>query len=325
MKKYILISPGGETSKYMLSDLKTCNIDKFQYIDSAYKFQNKLQEKLFWLYYKINARISLPFGFVWNKVFTISHIDFKKEDEYFIILGNGNFNYYNSIYLNKLKEKYNIHYIVYFIDPLSGLMSKYMKRNIFNLNVDQLYTFDYADSIKRKMKHTMCLYSKCKMEEGSNNKKVFFLGTNKKGRVDIINRVAEMFDYKKIDYDFRIVNVPIEKQLNNKIKYNVRMKYLDMLQEIQNCNCIFEVLQQGQTGVTLRYYEAVVYNKKLITNNKIVENLSFYNPEYIQIYENIEDIDVEWIKKDIDVSYDYHGEYSPVNFIYEIMNDRCGE
>lgn len=40
------------------------------------------------------------------------------------------------------------------------------------------------------------------------------------------------------------------------------MPYEKLLMLTQLSNCIFDMTQVGQTGVTFRYYEAVVYNKK---------------------------------------------------------------
>lgn len=79
-----------------------------------------------------------------------------------------------------------------------------------------------------------------------------------------------------------------------------------------------ENVQPGQSGVTLRYYEAIVYNKKLLTNNKFVKRLPFYNPKFMYIYEKVEDIDIEWIKKEEMVDYKYNDEFSPVKLIEDI-------
>lgn len=53
------------------------------------------------------------------------------------------------------------------------------------------------------------------------------------------------------------------------------MPYEKLLMLTQLSNCIFDMTQVGQTGVTFRYYEAVVYNKKLLTNNREIFNMPF--------------------------------------------------
>lgn len=320
MRKYIFISPGSETSRQMLLDVEKYKSEDFQFIKCAYSFRNKIQKKLFEIYFKINARISLPFNFIWKSAYSIFQIDFSKEIEYYIILGNGDFNYYRSKELNKLKEQYNIHYIVYLIDPLSGLMSEFMRKNIFSLKTDCIYTFDYWDAKKMDAIHTMNLYSKKDIARPDNIYKnsVYFVGTNKKNRVESIHKIWDRFQKAELKCKFNIVNVRTKQQTRDGINYNIRNSYDKVLEELQEYECILEVLQEGQSGVTLRYYEAIAYNKKLITNNQLVRKLPFYHPSYMYVYEKIEDIDLEWIKTDVNVDYGYNNEFSPINFIQEI-------
>ena len=50
----------------------------------------------------------------------------------------------------------------------------------------------------------------------------------------------------------------------------------------------------------------------------MVKNLPYYNPEYMFIFTNIEDIDINWIKQDVVVDYEYQDDFSPINFLEEI-------
>jgi hypothetical protein len=51
---------------------------------------------------------------------------------------------------------------------------------------------------------------------------------------------------------------------------------------------ILEIMQEGQVGMTLRSLEALVLNKKLITNNINIVNDELYHPNnvYILGYDN---------------------------------------
>lgn len=72
---------------------------------------------------------------------------------------------------------------------------------------------------------------------------------------------------------------------------------------------------EGQRGTSLRYMEAVCYNKKLLTNNDDVVTYPFYDPRYMKIFHTLTDIDLDWLKMDIDVEYHYNGEFSPIRLI----------
>ena len=154
---------------------------------------------------------------------------------------------------------------------------------------------------------------------------VYFAGTNKQNRIDKIHKVYDYFIKNNIICDFHVTNVPIELMKKRNIIYNKFQTYDDILSSMQECECILEIVQPGQTGVTLRYYEAIAYNKRLITNNTMVKNLPYYNPEYMFIFTNIEDIDINWIKQDVVVDYEYQDDvgmniddFSPINFLEEI-------
>ncbi len=100
--------------------------------------------------------------------------------------------------------------------------------------------------------------------------------------------------------------------------FNQYIQYDEVLKKVRACDCILEIVQDRQNGLTFRDYEAICYNKKLLTNNKAVLQMKEYNPEFIQYFQNIKDIDFSFVNKKIDVDYHYSGEYSPRNLIKKI-------
>ncbi len=60
--------------------------------------------------------------------------------------------------------------------------------------------------------------------------------------------------------------------------------YLDYLSLLINSKCIVDIVVDGQSGLTLRPLEALFFDKKLITNNKYLRYMSFYDPANIFIY-----------------------------------------
>lgn len=94
--------------------------------------------------------------------------------------------------------------------------------------------------------------------------------------------------------------------------------YEEVISDVLSTNCILEFVAKGQKAQTARYYEAVCYNKKLLTNNPSVKDLQFYDPRYIQYFETIDDIDFAWIKKKEKVDYHYNGEFSPIHALEKL-------
>ena len=63
---------------------------------------------------------------------------------------------------------------------------------------------------------------------------------------------------------------------------------------------IFDYLQDDQTGLSLRPFESIFFNKKLITNNSNIKNYDFYRKENIFIL-NYDDISM--LKSFVDSDY----------------------
>jgi hypothetical protein len=69
------------------------------------------------------------------------------------------------------------------------------------------------------------------------------------------------------------------------IQYTPRVTYQEMLDEASYCNVLLDVTKPGQTGLSLRPFEALGLNKKLITTNAAIRDYEFYDPANIMIVE----------------------------------------
>lgn len=145
---------------------------------------------------------------------------------------------------------------------------------------------------------------------------VMFVGLAK-DRLDTLHRAYRRFTEAGLKCDFYITGVPAEKRLTNTdIEYADRpMSYREMLYRTKNSRCLLEVTQGGSDGYTSRFFEALCYNKLLITDNKRVSETKFYNPEFIQLYSSPDEIDTSFIKDDSRVNYNYQDEYSPIRML----------
>ncbi len=93
--------------------------------------------------------------------------------------------------------------------------------------------------------------------------------------------------------------------------------YEEILKNVANCNTIIEILQEGQSGASLRYFEAVCYNKKLLTNNPNIVNFPFYDKRYMRIFRDAKEIDPEWVCQRVSIDYHYGNEFSPKKILDE--------
>ena len=105
------------------------------------------------------------------------------------------------------------------------------------------------------------------------------------------------------------------------------MSYDDMLKKTLKANVILDIVK-GTAPITLRTYEAVVYNKKLLTNNPNILEFKYFDNDNIRYFEKTENIDYTWIKDLRRPNYKYRGEFSPVNILWGenlLLNNNTGK
>lgn len=108
---------------------------------------------------------------------------------------------------------------------------------------------------------------------------VFFVGSNK-GRIDTIHKIYKICKSNGLDCDFHIMNVPPEKEYyKDDISYNSPIPYSEVLERSSKTKCILNVVQDSGEGVTLRDYEAIHFNKLMLTNNGALKVTRIYNRE----------------------------------------------
>ena len=195
--------------------------------------------------------------------------------------------------------------ILLLIDPIDAPYdsAEIAKDMIDRFQFDEILTFDSDDAEKYGFKYTNCLYSKigsirfdCKQCYD-----LFYTG-NLKGRQNFIENIQNLASENNTKLKLMVLG------------YNMRhyLPYAVMLRLLNKTNCILDITQDNQSGITLRYYEAVVYNKKLLTNNCNIKNLHFYDERFMHIYNDVDDIDWGWVMEKEKIDYKYNNEFSPI-------------
>ena len=143
-----------------------------------------------------------------------------------------------------------------------------------------------------------CYYSVDKSIQGHGNTEIdlYFSGNTKGGRSRYVNQIYKYLASKdailRFDVQLHDTNEEVEDGINC---INNWIPYREILLNISKSKCILEILQRNQTGPSLRYFEAVCYNKKLITNNPYIVEFPYYNSQWMKIITKADDIDVDWL------------------------------
>lgn len=145
------------------------------------------------------------------------------------------------------------------------------------------WSYSPSDCKKYGMKYNSQFYFKSLIKEPVQiQRDVFFIGKNK-GRESNLRRIKDLFDkYGLTSLFFIIATHP---RLNQK-KYKKRIPYSSVLDYVNESRAILDYYVDPQAGLSLRAMESLFYGKKIITNNKTIEDYNFYNIDNVFILDN---------------------------------------
>lgn len=263
--------------------------------------------------WRLNSIIDIPCKSLWNKYDYACNAEVERW-----IFTDTSVRGYDRSTLKKLKER-GIKLYLLFLNPMistheTGYALNLVKEGFFEL----IYTIDHDDAKQYGFIFTNSVYSKMNIEQDDSiSWKVSYIGAAK-NRLSELHSLARLFEkMKSILY---ISGVKREDQLPlSNVVYNHSMDYASVLRVVTMSDCILEVVQKGQRGFTFRTYEAICYNKKLVTNNTEIKACDFYDPKYIKIYSEIDNTLIDFIKDNTMPNYHYDGRYSPKNLYNDIL------
>ena len=217
--------------------------------------------------------------------------------------------------------------ILFLHDPIQGINDKSCINTMHNCYalgiIDYVYSFDKNDCAKYGFNHIEQVYTPpIKQQTGNIAYDIYFAGRDK-GRYDTLYNIifklaaAGLSCFVRMPEAIHSKNIQLSELLDDKF-HTIMIPYSESVREMICSNCILDIVQEGQYGISWRIIEAIYYNKKLLTNNKSILNNKYYNPLYMQYFEDANDIDFAWIQKQVNVNYDYDNDYSSLKFINEI-------
>lgn len=291
--KFVVVKPVyGDIYEHCYKDLE--GYDNIDLLKGHIKFKFKLEEKIYLKHF--TKKYKLPFRKLWNRRFYKTK--FNKNDNLIFILSYVDENLLKYGSIKYLKKKYKNSKFVLFLSDLVIHRRLNMEFNEVKKLFDAVISFDYNDCQKYELYNHPLVYSAPKeninIEE---NIDVYFCG-KAKDRLDIIMLIFKYLKKQGLNCKFIISEVSDNKRedIEGLIYLDKFMSYEENLEYIKKSKCLLEIMQEGGNGYTLRTCEAVAYNKKIITNNKILKDSEFYDENMMLIFQNIEDIDINFIK-----------------------------
>ena len=308
-----------EDREGIFSDLT--NTDGRKQIDfllSHKRYNNKIlnQFEKICLSYKLNKKFYVPFQTLF---YNLDSYKFKDEYNYHIIVPTTSISKFSSKYLTNFKSKHPNVFLYALVTDSMHANSPHMdlvRDKLFSNVWEKVLTYDKYDAAEFGFTWFGYTYysSFNNVNPDIEESDLYYVGYDKGNRDKTVSNIYQQAIQHNISARFDVVSNKKNNE-NGLVYLSAKISYLDVIARAKSSNCILEILQENQETQSLRYFEAIAYNKKLLSNNKNIFELPFYNEKYMKYINSINDIDWNWVKTKEEINYGYSGEFSPINLI----------
>ncbi len=147
---------------------------------------------------------------------------------------------------------------------------------------DKIYSFDLEDCKTYQLELLTNFYF-FEPEPVAIYKTVFCISHLEKKRFAMFNLMGKYLEEKQITYRF-LTRQSKEKLKSPYIEYlKASIPYQEMLKLLNHYEVILDIAKPQQNGLSLRIFESLGMNKKIITNNQSVKAYDFYHPNNILV------------------------------------------
>ena len=172
----------------------------------------------------------------------------------------------------KYKQSHKIHLL--FRNPVQSKPNLIPYITLLKAHNIKLWSFDQQDCQSYGMHfHEQFISPIPKLKNTEISHNFSFIG-REKNRTEQLNQLAVLLKSSQLSYNYHIV-LPSQPPLC----------YEDYLKVSLSGECLIDIMQAHQSGMTLRPIEAAFYQRKLLTNNKRILTHPLYRPENILVFD----------------------------------------
>lgn len=259
--------------KHIISDLQSKGITSKHINFGDYKhpsFFSRIKNFFFKVFLKKNLKKILRQEYIIEKLEAIG-----KQDQILVI----NPDLIEKKYHLKIKE-HTQKYIAYLYDSVARYPVQDLLEGVF----DEIYSFDTDDVKKYNFKQTTNYNYTEKRDFNwiqEPNYQLFYLASFD-DRIALLSQIAEKLNALKVTFRFIIVTKKVKEIPFVEVRKE-RINQEDLGEFYNQTNVILDLVRDHQTGLSFRIFEAMAYQKKIITSNVAVKNYDFYNPNNILV------------------------------------------
>ncbi len=319
VRKKLQIKPETETRKNFLilksdrTDFERFYIEHMQREDVCTYPIYKFKSGLFWYVMVIwIEKLKLPFSFLFynNK--------WKKDVRHFesIIVFDRNLSWNIFNYIKRKNPEARC--IAWYWNPV--MFSRSIPDTDKNKTSCECWSFDQHDCSRYGLKRNVQFYFNNLQNDKTEKIEfdAFYVGTDK-GRYEKISEIISTLD----GLGYKTYKGVIKDKLSSEIgEYIKPLKYDQIISLIKNSNCIIDIPQNNQKGLTVRVLEALFWKKKLITTDPGIKDYEFYHDNNILIWESPSDEDIiNFFSKDmVNIDPEIVEKYSFDSWLRNFMN-----
>ena len=245
---------------------------------------------------QIGKHVWLPWRDVW---FSYREIERLLPEHGYLLVNSMALSMPTLSFWKKLKcDHPTVRFVLLLVDSMHG-KSKHIdevRYAILNFSWDIVLSYDQNDCLEYGFRYIgFSYYSNYTDIIPSNTTSDLYYIATLKGRENLLREIDKACKENGVDNLFKIHTIWRDVDYGEKIRKF--LPYTSLLSDVMSTNCILEVVSDGQCTQSLRYLEALCYNKKLLSNNPCLKTLPYYDERYMRYFARVEDVDWSWVKK----------------------------
>ncbi len=190
---------------------------------------------------------------------------------------------------------------------------------------DRFFVFDAEDLASKKGLLPLTNFFIEKTIPEIEQKSAYFIASYDDYRFELIKKIKEILDSEKVDSQLYLIT-PEDKQIQNLqnagLPIEEPLTYQENIERVEKASILVDIHSPIHSGLSFRVFEALNYNKKLITTNRGVRNYDFYHPNNIFIWDTTSSEGIaDFLKAElVETPYEIKHKYSFSNWISYVLD-----
>ncbi|NGM63274.1 hypothetical protein G5B30_15300 [Sphingobacterium sp. SGG-5] len=190
---------------------------------------------------------------------------------------------------------------------------------------DRFFVFDAEDLASKTDLLPLTNFFIEKNIPESSERSAYFIASYDEHRFELIKKLKTIFDHEDVDSQLYLVSSE-DKQIQNiqnaGLPVEKPLTYQENIHRVEKASILVDIHSPIHSGLSFRVFEALNYNKKLITTNRSVRNYDFYHPNNIFIWNTIDKNGIaEFLKAEyVEIPYEIKHKYAFSNWINYVLD-----